>query len=100
MPTRPAKERAKNRGAQSQLPSLSEAATPSTSRVPPIALRVGDRLVDETGEEEGIGRPYTTTGGKTANVRVKRVASDVTMSRIRRAERVNVKRAMAEEDKR
>jgi hypothetical protein len=55
---------------------------------------------DETGEYEGIGRPYTTTGGKTANVRVKRVESDVTMSRIRRAERVNVKRAMAEEDKR
>jgi hypothetical protein len=71
-----------------------------------MALRVGDRLVDETGEyegigHEGIGRPYTTTGGKTANVRVKRVESDVTMSRTYGAhERVNVQRAMAEEDKR
>jgi hypothetical protein len=46
-----------------------------------MALRVGDRLVDETGEYEGIGRPSTTTGGKTANVRVKRVESDVTMIR-------------------
>ena len=45
-------------------------------RPPPMALRVGDRLVDETGEYEGIGRPYTTTAGKTANVRVKRVDSD------------------------
>jgi hypothetical protein len=68
---------------------------------PPMALRVSDRLVDETGEYEGIGRPYTTTGGKTANVRVKHVDSDVTMIRTYGAyERVNVKRAIAEEDTR
>ena len=29
-------------------------------------LRVGDRLTDETGEWEVIGRPYTTAGGKNA----------------------------------
>jgi hypothetical protein len=33
------------------------------------------------GEYEVIGRPYTTAAGKTANVRVKRVDSDVTMIR-------------------
>jgi len=38
-------------------------------------LKVGDRLVDETGEWEIIGRPYTTAGGKNARVRVQRVAS-------------------------
>ena len=68
-----------------------------------MALRVGGRLVDETGEYEGIGRPYTTTGGKTANVRVKRVDSDsdVTMIRTYGAhEHVNVKGANAEEDTR
>jgi hypothetical protein len=39
----------------------------------PIDLKVGDRLVDETGEWEIIGRPYTTAGGKTAQARVQRV---------------------------
>ncbi len=36
-------------------------------------LRVGDRLADETGEWEIIGRPYTTASGKDARVRVQRV---------------------------
>src|SRR5437899_9708126 len=30
---------------------------------------IGDRLSDETGDYEVIGRPYTTAGGKSANVR-------------------------------
>ena len=47
-----------------------------------MELRVGDRLADETGEYEVIGRPYTTAGGKTANDRVKRVDSDVQMIRV------------------
>jgi hypothetical protein len=56
-------------------------------------LQIGDRLTDETGEYEVIGRPYTTAGGKTANVRVKRVGSDVTMIRVYGAhERVAVRR--------
>jgi len=38
-----------------------------------MALRVGDRLVDETGEYEVIGQPYTTAAGKQARVRVPRV---------------------------
>jgi len=63
-------------------------------RVLPMQLQVGDRLTDETGEYEVIGRPYTTAAGKNAHVRVKRVDSDVTMIRTYGAhERVSVKRA-------
>jgi hypothetical protein len=63
-------------------------------RVLPMQLQIGDRLVDETGEYEVIGRPYTTAAGKNARVRVKRVDDpDVTMIRSWAAhERVNVKR--------
>ena len=50
VPKRPANKREKHpRGAQPQLPSL-PAATPSTPRVLPMELQVGDRLADETGE--------------------------------------------------
>jgi len=38
-----------------------------------MQLQPGDRLVDESGEWEVIGRFYTTAGGKTAHVRVPRV---------------------------
>jgi len=38
-----------------------------------MQLQAGDRLNDETGEWEVIGRPYTTAGGKTVHVRVQRV---------------------------
>jgi len=38
-----------------------------------MELKIGDRLVDEAGEWEVVGRPYTTAGGKTARVRVQRV---------------------------
>jgi hypothetical protein len=33
-----------------------------------MELQVGDRLIDETGEWEFIGRPYTTAGGETGHV--------------------------------
>jgi hypothetical protein len=76
----------------------SEPKAPAQRRVLPMELQVGDRLVDETGEYEVIGRPYTTAAGKNAHVRVKRVDSDVTMIRMYGAhERVSVKRATAEE---
>ena len=63
---------------------------------------VGDRLADETGDWEVISRPYTTAGGEGVRVRVRRVAkSDGTEIRTWGAdERVSVKRATAEEDKR
>jgi len=47
-----------------------------------MELRIGDRLVDETGESEVVGRPYPTAGGKTAHVRVQR-ASDPSVTAIR-----------------
>jgi len=50
-----------------------EAAPPAIRRVLPMDLKIGDRLVDETGEWEIVGRPYTTAGGKNARVRVQRV---------------------------
>jgi hypothetical protein len=50
-----------------------EPSRPPELRVLPMELRIGDRLVDETGEWEIIGRSYTTAGGKNARVRVQRV---------------------------
>jgi hypothetical protein len=45
-------------------------------------LKVGDLILDETGEYEVIGRPYRTGSGKNARVRVERVHNpDVTMIR-------------------
>ena len=70
-----------------------EPAPSDTTRVLPMQLQIGDRLTDETGEYEVIGRPYTTAGGRIANVRVKRVGSEVTMIRVWGAhERVAVRR--------
>jgi hypothetical protein len=60
----------------------------------PMQLQMGDRLTDETGEWEVIGRPYTTAGGKDARVRVQKVGKPGgTEIRVWRAhERVSVKR--------
>ena len=65
------------------------------TKILPMELRVGDRLSDETGEWEVIGRPYTTAGGKNARVRVQRVGQPgVSEIRIWVAhERISVKRA-------
>ena len=65
------------------------------TKILPMELRVGDRLADETGEWEVIGRPYTTAGGKNARVRVQRVGQPgVSEIRIWVAhERISVKRA-------
>ena len=67
-----------------------------------MEIRVtGSGLTDETGEYEVIGRPYTTNAGKNAHVRVEADQPDVTMIRTYGAhERLSVKRATAEEDKR
>ncbi len=66
-----------------------------------MELQVGDRLANETGEWEVIGRPYTTAGGKDARVRVQRVGKPGgTEIRVWRAhERVSVKRTAAKEGK-
>jgi hypothetical protein len=59
-----------------------------------MQLKLGDRLVDETGEYEVIGRPYTTNAGKDVHVRVKRADNaEITMIRSGSAhERVAVRR--------
>ena len=69
-------------------------------RVLPMDLHVGDRLTDESGEWEVIGRPYTTAGGKTAHVRVQRVGQpDATDLRTWGAhERISVKQTTAESE--
>ena len=41
-----------------------------TIRVLPTESPSGERLTDETGEYEIIGRPYTTQMGKNVHVRV------------------------------
>ena len=51
----------------------SDPVPPATRRVLPMELQIGDRLANETGDWEVIGRPYTTAGGKNARVRVQRV---------------------------
>ena len=64
-------------------------------------LKLGDRLTDETGDYEVIGKPFMTAGGKTANVRVKRLESDAQMIRVWGAhERVAVQRTASSEERR
>jgi hypothetical protein len=64
-------------------------------RILPMQLQIGDRLSDESGEWEVVGRPYTIGGGKNARVRIQRVGPPE--SRELRTwgahERVSVKRA-------
>ena len=45
---------------------------PGTTRVFPMQLQVGDKLSDETGQSEVVGRPYTTGGGKKTEARMQR----------------------------
>ena len=73
----------------------SEPTAPAERRVPPMELHIGDRITDETGEWEIIGRPYSSSAGKIASVRVRRVGQpDVTEIRIWLAhERISVQRA-------
>ncbi len=77
-------------------------AAPSTTRILPMPLRIGDRLVHETGEWEVIGPLYRSPGGKTAHVRVQGVGQPaVTDLRTWGAhERIAVRRVTTEEGKR
>ncbi len=79
-----------------------EPQAPADTKILPMQLQIGDRLSDETGEWEVVGRPYTTAGGKDARVRVQKVGKPGdTEIRIWRAhERVSVRRTSAEEGKR
>jgi hypothetical protein len=64
-------------------------------RVYPNDLQLGDRMADETGEWEVIGRPFTTAAGKTVHARVRKVGErEITDLRTWGAhERVNVRRS-------
>jgi hypothetical protein len=67
-----------------------------------MQLQIGDRMTDSTGEWEVVGHPFTTAGGKNAQVRLQRVdKTGVTEIRTWGAhEKVSVKRATAGEGKR
>ena len=69
-------------------------APQATRRVLPMELRIGDRLVDKTGEWEIIGPLYRSSGSKNAGARVQKVGrADVTKIRTWSAhERISVKR--------
>jgi hypothetical protein len=61
---KPEKQREPKVNGQLSLQTASSPASARAARVLPMDLKVGDRLVDETGEYEVIGRPYTTNAGK------------------------------------
>jgi hypothetical protein len=95
---KPRPEKKPKQKANEQLPlPTSRPSAPSPSRVLPMQLTAGDRLANENGEYEVIGRPYTTNTGKDVHVRVKRVDdAAVTVIRTRAApERIAVRRESA-----
>jgi hypothetical protein len=67
-----------------------------------MEVRLGDRLVDETGEYEIIAPPTTMNAGRDVHLRVQRVDNPtVTMIRTWGAhERISVKRTTTQEGKR
>jgi hypothetical protein len=69
------------------------------TKILPMELRVGDRLVNETGEWEVIGPPYSTAGGRIVHARAQRIDQPASWE-IRNWDafkRISVKRASAEE---
>jgi hypothetical protein len=101
---RPRPEKKRERKVNGQLPPPKPRAPASadSTRVLPMDLKVGDRLVDETGEWEVVSRPYTSAAGKLASVHVRKVGQpEVTNLRTWSAhERISVKRAAGEESHR
>jgi hypothetical protein len=69
---RPEKKRERKANGQLPLPTPRALAPASATLVLPMDLRVGDRVVDETGEWEVVSRPYTSNAGKNASGRVKK----------------------------
>jgi len=94
-----AKRSAKKQDKQLDLPAPGH---PATTKVLPMQLRVGDRIADETGDWEVVGRPFTTANGKNAHVRVQRVgqpgATDIRTWGAH--EQVSAKRASPQEGQR
>src|SRR5437899_10315926 len=102
VPRQPEKKRGKHWTGQPQLPGVREPASSTATHVLPMQLQVGDRFVDETGEWEVTVRPYTSPGGKNAHARIRRVDQPATAEErtCGAHERIAVRRATAEEDKR
>src|SRR5438093_6700882 len=75
---RPKKKPERNAGRQLPSPTPRQPASSSTTRVLPMQLMVGDRLIDETGEWEVTVRPYTSPGGKNVHARVRRMDQPAT----------------------
>ena len=80
-----------SRWVKSGEPAVAETIT----QIIPSELRVGDHLVEETGEWEVIGKPFSTGAGRVVHVRVRRVGqTDWTDLRTGEAhEKVNVRRS-------
>ena len=75
---------------------------PATRTVLPMQLQVGDRVADETGEWEVVGRPYTTAGGKIVHARVQKIDQPAS-AEVRTwgaFTRISMRRVAAEEGKR
>ncbi len=72
-----------------------------TRRVLPMELQLGDHIMDETGEWEVTGRPFTTAAGKNAHARVRKVRQPelTDLPSWSAHERISVKRATADEGK-
>src|SRR5438552_19138018 len=92
-------ERPKRRSTRSgkQFANRRAAALADQRRVLPMELQVGDRLSDETGEWEVVGRPYATGGGKNAHARLQLV-EDPAVHEVRSwsaYERITVRRVAA-----
>ena len=94
--------RKKAKPTQPQLPGMPPPLPPGIIRIFPAHFQIGDRIADETGEWEVAGHPFTTVGGKNANVRVQLIKQPlVTEIRVWGAhEKLSVRRASAEEGKR
>src|SRR5437016_1136870 len=76
MNRRPEKKRERDDAGAGQLPLPAPPTTatpPAATRLLPMQLTVGDRLIDETGDWEITVRPYTSPGGKTVHARVRRI---------------------------
>jgi hypothetical protein len=73
LPKHPEKKRQKAKPSQPDLPEMPPPEPAGTVRMLPMQFQIGDRFSDESGEWQVVGRPYTTPGGKTIHVRVRRV---------------------------
>jgi hypothetical protein len=92
---RPEKNRERKANGRLPLPTPHAPVSSRATRALPMDLKVGDRLVNETGAWEVVSRPYTSNAGKDAHARVQKVGQPgVTEVRTWRAhERVSVRRS-------